>query len=261
MPEDVHELFLLVDSGTNHVDDVLPYEAHLEKALVLESQPLHDVMDNSRRSRGSKGQYGYAGLDLTDIRNLKIGRTEVVSPLTDTMGFINCDEAHGNALELLKKQRTAETLRRDIEQLQPAKDGILQRRDNLAARHGGIDCRRLDAVGLKVGHLIFHQGDQRRDDNADAIGREGRYLKGDGLTTTCRHQSQRVVAAANAVYDVALNAAKVVIAPITLKDFTILVQSSSLTSLPLTLIALYHKALTRSCGAGCPRSATALGCA
>ena len=89
-----------------------------------------------------------------------------------------------------------------------------------------------------MGYLILHQGDQRRDDNADAIGREGRYLEGDGLTTTCRHQSQRVVAAANAVYDVALNAAKVVIAPITLKNFTILVQSSSLNSLPLILYIL-----------------------
>ena len=218
-------------------------------------------MDNSRRSRGSKGQYGYAGLDLTDIRNLKIGRTEVVSPLTDTMGFINCDEAHGNALELLKKQRTAEALGRDIEQLEPAKDCILQRRDNLAARHGGIDGRRLDAIGLKMGHLIFHQGDQWRDDYADAISSQGWYLEGDGLSTTRRHQSQRVVSAANAVYDVALNAAKVIIAPITLKNFTILVQSSSLNSLPLTDTALCHKALTHPCGAGYPRSATVLGCA
>lgn len=68
-------------------------KAHLEKPLVLEGQPLHDVMDNSRRRGGSKCQHGYIGLDLTDFRNLKIGRTEVVSPLTDTMGFIDRDEA------------------------------------------------------------------------------------------------------------------------------------------------------------------------
>ena len=117
MPENMHQLFLFVNSGTNHIDDVLPDKTHLEEPLVLESQPIHDIMDNSRRGRGSKSQHGHVGLDLTDIRNLEIGRTEVVAPLTDTMGFVDCDEAHGDALELLKKQRTAETLRRDIEQL------------------------------------------------------------------------------------------------------------------------------------------------
>ena len=52
---------------------------------------------------------------------------------------------------------------------------------------------------------------------------QGRNLKSDALAATRRHQPQRVVTSTNGLDDFALNAAKIIIAPILFKNELILI--------------------------------------
>ena len=45
----------------------------------------------------------------------------------------------------------------------------------------------------EVLHLVFHKGDQRADDKADALFGQGRNLKTDTLAATCRHKGKGVL--------------------------------------------------------------------
>ena len=44
-----------------------------------------------------------------------------------------------------------------------------------------------DAQLMEMLHLVFHQGDKGRNNDTNAFHSHGRHLKGDGLSTTCRH--------------------------------------------------------------------------
>ena len=51
----------------------------------------------------------------------------------------------------------------------------------------------LDAVGTKGLHLVFHQADERGDDDNGSRKRQGRNLVADTLTSACRHEHQSIV--------------------------------------------------------------------
>ena len=53
-------------------------------------------------------------------------------------------------------------------------------------------------------HLIFHQGDERSNDNANPFLGESRHLKSDGLTASGRHKSQCIFAFADTGDDLLL---------------------------------------------------------
>ena len=85
-----------------------------------------------------------------------------------------------------------------------------------------VDVGGLDAVPLEGLHLVAHQGDERREDDADALHGEGRHLEGDALAAARRHKGKRVAPRNNALDDLALYAAEVVVTPILMKNLAIL---------------------------------------
>ena len=87
------QLLFLVGGIPYYVGQVLSFKAHAEDVLILEMQLFLNIVDDGRRGRGRKGKDGNTGLDLPDIRNLQVRRTEIIAPLTDAVGFIYRDEA------------------------------------------------------------------------------------------------------------------------------------------------------------------------
>ena len=67
-------------------------------------------------------------------------------------------------------------------------------------------------------YLVLHQGYQGCDNDTRAFHCQSRYLEGDGLTAPRWHQSQRVVTSTYRLDDVALDATKVIVAPIFSED-------------------------------------------
>ena len=112
---------------------------------------------------------------------------EIVTPLAEAVGLIDCEQRDFDALEGFEKTLGAEALGRDIDEfpiavfhpveplalLWPA-EGRVDHRGGNAARGEGID-------------LIFHQRDQRRDDDRDAAEAECGDLKAKRLASAGRH--------------------------------------------------------------------------
>ena len=102
--------------------------------------------------------------------------------------------------------------------------------------HAAVDGRGLYAMLSQLLHLVLHQCDKRSDYHAYAMPCKCRHLEGDALATTGGHQSQRVVAAHDALNDFPLDATEVLVAPVSLQygtDFreSLLVHHFSLVAL------------------------------
>ena len=71
-------------------------------------------------------------------------------------------------------------------------DTLLRARAIENQGHACIDCQGTDVLLSQMPDLIFHQGYKRSNDQTHAVHSQSRYLEGDGLTTTCRHQAQGI---------------------------------------------------------------------
>ena len=67
-------------------------------------------------------------------------------------------------------------------------------------------------------YLVFHQGDERGDDDTYTFLDQGRHLECDGFAATCRHKTEGIPSAGNAFNDIALNASEIRIPPILLQN-------------------------------------------
>ena len=219
--QDVEHLPCPVLGLAHHVDEVLALETHREDVLRTESEPLLNVIDDLRRGRGRERQHRHVvgRKQLPNPRYPKVGRTEIVAPLRDAMSLVHHNHAQLlHALELGDEEIGGEAFGRDVEEFVSAQDRIVEHPDDVVAHHSRIDRLSLDAPALELLHLVFHQRDEWRDDDAESFAHQCRHLETDALSTTRRHQRQRVTPTENALDDLALNATKRVIAPVLLEN-------------------------------------------
>ena len=85
-------------------------------------------------------------------------------------------------------------------------------------REAAVDGCCLNAYLPQVLHLVLHQGNEWRDDNAQTVHAQRRHLECDALAASCRHESQRVATGTNAFDDFTLNAAEIRKAPVFVKN-------------------------------------------
>ena len=83
--------------------------------------------------------------------------------------------------------------------------------------HTAVDGCRTDASSSQILDLVFHQGYQGGDDNADTFHRQSRHLEGDRFSTTRWHQSQSVMPRTDRLDDLTLYTAEIIVAPVLLK--------------------------------------------
>ena len=86
-------------------------------------------------------------------------------------------------------------------------------------RQRRIEIRRAHACLAQRINLILHQGDQGRDDNADAVAQQCGNLIAQRLAAARRHQDERVTSRHDAVDDRRLLATERAIAEHGLKNF------------------------------------------
>ena len=99
--DNVEQLITLVGSLTDDISQIITLERHTEDALLGKGEPLLNVVNDGRGSRSSKCQYRHVRQVVTDVGYLKVGGTEVVAPLRDTMCLVDGDEAHLHVAQLL----------------------------------------------------------------------------------------------------------------------------------------------------------------
>ena len=94
--------------------------------------------------------------------------------------------------EAFPKEGCAEAFGRYVEEFIVAVDGVVERDVDLPVSHAGIDGQGRDAAFLQVLDLVFHQGDQGRDHNADALAHQRRNLETNALSAAGRQDGQHV---------------------------------------------------------------------
>ena len=105
---------------------------------------------------------------------------------------------------------------RDIQQAARTGLGGIQGVGHFRGRHGGIDAGRGYARLGQRADLVLHQGDQRGNDQRQAVQQQGGYLIADRFAGAGRHDAQRVAAGEDGLHQLALPRPERIIAEILL---------------------------------------------
>ena len=204
-------------AAANHpVHEVRPIEGSDQLQRFAQPQLGEDVPAHALGGGRGEGVEGDAGKFVAQPAELPVFRTKVVPPLADAVGFVDRDELQVGLLEQAPQHRPAvadEPLGRDVEQ---AAASVPHARDDLVAlvrQQRAVQERRRDAVDAQAVDLILHQRDERRHDQAQAIGRDRRRLKAQRLAAAGREDDDAVARGQDRVHRLALEGAEVGEAP------------------------------------------------
>ncbi len=131
------------------------------------------------------------------------------------MRLVDGEEGEARAtvagVELAQQVQSAfggEAFRRDVEQLEAARAGSALDLQHLVPVHRRIQVGGLDAVLPQGIHLVLHQRDQRRDDDATAGTQQGGDLVTQRFAAAGGHQHQGIAARDGVLDDLLLRSAE-----------------------------------------------------
>lgn len=100
-----------------HVRTIEPLDERFE---FLQSQPLYDIGADFSRSGCRKRHDGHSPFvqpeRLYEIANLQVTRSEIVSPLADTVGLVDGEKAHVHPREGFHEETAPQPFRSDVEE-------------------------------------------------------------------------------------------------------------------------------------------------
>ena len=141
-----------------------------------------------------------------DVTEGEIGGTEVVPPRADAMRFVDDQERDRNALEQREKALVFQPLGRDDDDLHVAGRDALEDRGFAVLVDRRVQRDDLgDAIGREHVDLVFHQRDQRADDDGRSLKEQGRQLIAQALPRARREDRQGIVTVEDAGDDVLLS--------------------------------------------------------
>ena len=92
-----------------------------------------------------------------------------MSPLTDAVCFVDGEQRNFYAVERTAKSLVEETFRCDVQHFGSTTADLIHCAAVFVPRQAGVQTHRCDAFGLQLVNLIFHQRDQRRNNNRQAV--------------------------------------------------------------------------------------------
>ena len=87
----------------------------------------------------------------------------------------------------------------------------------LVITHACVDGSGTDVSLAEVLHLVFHEGDKRRDNEAQSTHSHGRDLEAQTFAATRRHECQRVATVYDGLNDLLLQRTKIIVTKICLQ--------------------------------------------
>jgi 3-hydroxyacyl-CoA dehydrogenase len=112
----------------------------LETTAVFHQQSQADVVGYSGCGGGGEGYQRHRRVIGSDVGNLQVGGTEVVTPLRHAMGFVDGNHPHFHLSEVLDETPLAQPLGRDIEELDATADGVAETVMEVLASAGKKPC-------------------------------------------------------------------------------------------------------------------------
>ena len=217
--EDVHQHLQFIFRLPNDISQVFPCETFGKDTLLLKEQPVLDIIHYFRRGSSRKSQHRDIGQLLPDLCNLQIRRTEIISPLGNTMTLVDHQQTNLHRLEFGQEDFGTQPFGRNIQEFIFTKDAVFKLGDNLLPAHPGMNGSRLDPDTFQVVHLVFHQGDQWSYNNTNTVHEQSRHLERNRFATTCWHQSQCIVSLIDGLNNLFLKRSEGIVSPVLLQYF------------------------------------------
>ena len=209
----MHQIGQFVFAVLHNVGEICSCKTHTKYALFSKTKLRLNVVHHEVGCRGSERKNRHIGQQLTNHFHLQIRRAKIIAPLRDAVRLIHRNETHLHISQFEFENLRVQTLGREIEKLVASQYHIVKLLIDFLSRQSRVDGCGADAFFAQMLHLVFHQSNEWSDDDASALHHQGWCLKGDALATACGHKPQCVAPFQDAVHNVALNAAKVGIAP------------------------------------------------
>ena len=214
--EDGQELALFVLAAADDVGEVFPLETADFQVLFPEGKPLHDVFRHDR-GRGRRESDDRRVDPAADLPDFQVVRPEIIAPLRDTVGFVHHDEGNVHPSEPSLEEAGGEPFGGEVEELVVAVGGVVQGQLDILPVHAGVDRNGADPALGQVLDLVFHQGDERGDDERDSLFHQGGNLEADGFSAAGRKDGKHVPSREGILDDVLLHGPERFVAPIGLQ--------------------------------------------
>ena len=190
------DLFLHVHLGTHFVKEIRAVEGRLEDLGVGHSEVFLDVLLDFGRSGGREGNHRHRGDLVQDGADVAVLGTEVVSPLGDAMRLVDGAEGNGYRAQEVGVFVFGERFGGYVEQFGDSGADVGLDLFDFAFGERGIQHMGYGRLGGNAPHgihLVFHQGDQRGDDDGRAGHQQSRQLVRQGFSSSGRHDDKSVV--------------------------------------------------------------------
>ena len=171
---------------------VVACETTDDDGRVAQVQGLDDIVAHDFRGGGGESDEGWVAEILAHTAESQIVRSEVVSPLAQTVRFINGQQAHLTFGKAAHEPLLRKSLGCDVENFQFAALELSHGLAIFLGTQGGVHGGSRDPLGAQGIHLVLHQRDERRNNDGDALPTQGRQLVAERLPAARRHDGQRV---------------------------------------------------------------------
>ena len=187
--------------------DAKEIERRLEDISIHDAQILLDIVLHLRSSGSSERNNGPYAYFIDKVTDAAVFRPKVMPPLRDAMCLVDGIERDFHALEELKIVFLGQRLGSHIEQLGlPCENVFFNLIDSLLVERR-VQEMSYTIIFAEVSHgvdLVFHQGNEWRDDNSCTVHQQRGQLVAQRLATTGGHQHKGVVLIDEAHHDLLL---------------------------------------------------------
>ena len=208
VPDEGQQLAFAVGFQLHPVADVRPVEARHEVGGVGQLELGEDVPARLCVGGGRQRDPRDPGEPPRHLCDLEVLRPEVVAPLRYAVRLVDREQGDRDFLKQPLKSIRQQPLGRDVQQVRGAGQQPRFNAPGVGGGKAGVQIVGAQPVLLQSEDLVLHEGDQRRDHDADAGAQDRGDLIADGLAASGRHQHERVLPAHHPFDDVQLMGAE-----------------------------------------------------
>ncbi len=201
-------------AGPRFEVDVGPVKGGDEFGGLMQAEQLGDVAARYAVGCSRQGDDGNAREFFFDALQRFVIGPEVVSPGGDAVRFVYGEEVDLCAVKKAKAIGSTDFFGRDIEQVELAIEKVVFHASLLGVLQGAVEVSRFDAGRAQGIHLVFHQGDEGRDDDGRSRQSDGGNLVAKRLPAAGGHDHEAVAPFVDGRDDLLLEGPECVVAKV-----------------------------------------------
>lgn len=213
--------------GLDAISEIGPVKACDEGLGILQAELVEDVAADALGGRCSKGHERQVGKEASQVGELPVLGSKIVSPFAYAVGFVDGETGDVPLLEIIQKSGEHESLWSHVENgvLACEELGVAFAGFGLVERR--VEISRVDPIRFQTIDLVFHQRDERRYDDSKAFAYDSGQLVTQGFPATGRQESEDVFAVERFFDDFLLQGTERVVAEVALESSSSAIHGSS----------------------------------